>query len=425
MTDSLLGQAWVTLVEHASQRRATGEQESVLTHSTKPTSTPGSGPLLFVGLDVHKATITLAVAPAGDAEPQVRGTIPNEIKALQRALQRIGPFDRLRCCYEAGPTGYSTWRLLQGWGVACTVVAPSLIPKKPGDRVKTDARDAIQLARLHRSGDLTSVWVPTPEHEALRDLCRAREAAKRDQERARHRLLKLLLRLDQRPPDGTRAWTKDYRAWLAALTLDQALQHTVLTEARQQFAELEARVQRLTDQVTAQATSGPFATLIQALQCLHGVGPITAVTLVAELGDLTRFRRPRALMGYSGLTPSEASSGGRVQRGAITKCGNGHVRFVVIESAWHARGGDRPPSRALLRRRADQPEAVVQIAETAQRRLGQRFGQLLKRGKRPQQAVTAVGRELLGFVWAIGQVVAAAERERATPAEERAADEAA
>lgn len=386
---------------------------------TKDNAPSGSGPL-FVGLDVHKATITLAVAPAGEAAPQLRGTIPNEISALQRALRRIGPFDRLRCCYEAGPTGYSTWRLLQGWGIACTVVAPSLIPKKPGDRVKTDARDAVHLARLHRSGDLTAVWVPTPEHEALRDLSRAREAAKRDQERARHRLLKLLLRLDQRPPEGARAWTRAYRTWLAELTLDQPLQQAVLEEVRQQFAEMEARVARLTERLQTEAQCGPFAALLGALQCLHGVGPVTAVTLVAELGDLTRFRRPRALMGYSGLTPSEASSGGRVRRGAITKTGNGHVRFVVVEAAWHQRWGDRPPSRAVRRRRAGQPEAVVRIAETAQRRLGQRFRALVKRGKSSAEAATAVGRELMGFIWAMGQA-AASEAAEAAPAEAEAA----
>lgn len=361
---------------------------------------------LFVGMDVHQDTIALAVAAQDGSDARFVGTIPNTPTALRKQLERIGPAEQLRCCYEAGPTGYSTWRLLDGWGIACTVVAPSLIPKKPGDRVKTDRRDALQLARLHRLGDLTAVWVPTPEHEALRDLCRAREAAKRDQERARHRLLKLLARHALHPPAGVSRWTRAYRAWLAELRLPQAALQTVLDEHRQQFAELEARVARLTARVKEEVQQGPFTAVLGALQCLKGVGPITAVTLIAELGDLTRFRRPRMLMGYSGLTPSEYSSGGRVQRGHITKCGNGHVRFVTIESAWHARWGTRPDSRALKRRRAEQPAAVVQIAETAQRRLCQRYYQLLKRGKTSGQATTAVGRELLGFVWAIGQAVA-------------------
>ena len=363
---------------------------------------------LFVGMDVHTETIALAVAPGDGREPRFVATIPNTPKALLKQLQRIGAADQLHCCYEAGPTGYSTWRLLDGWGIACTVVAPTLIPKKPGDRVKTDRRDALQLARLHRMGDLTAVWVPTPEHEALRDLCRAREAAKRDQERARHRLLKFLARHDQHAPAGVRRWTRAYRAWLAELTLAERSVQFVLDEHRQQFAEMEARVARLTARVKAEVQDGPFTPVLAALQCLKGIGPITAVTLVAELGDLTRFRRARQLMSYSGLVPSEYSSGGRVQRGHITKTGNGHVRFVTIESAWHARWGTRPDSKALKKRRAGQPETIVQIAETAQRRLCQRYYQLLKRGKTSGQATTAVGRELLGFVWAIGQAVATA-----------------
>lgn len=362
---------------------------------------------VFVGMDVHKETIAIAVAVQDGSEPRFLGSVPNTPKALLKRLQGIGPAAQLRCCYEAGPTGYSTWRLLASWDIDCTVVAPSLIPKKPGDRVKTDRRDALQLARLHRLGDLTAVWVPTPEHEALRDLCRAREAAKRDRERARHRLLKLLARHAVEPPVGVKRWSRAYRAWLAALQLDDAGRQCVLDEYRGQFAEAEARLARLTLRIKQEAAEGPFAALIGGLQCLKGVGPITAVTLVAELGDLTRFGRPRMLMGYSGLTPSEYSSGGRVQRGHITKCGNGHVRFVTIESAWHARWGNRPDSKALKRRRAGHPDAIVQIAQKAQRRMCARYYQLLKRGKTPGQATTAVARELLGFVWAIAQVVAA------------------
>ena len=361
---------------------------------------------LFVGMDVHQETVALAVAAGDGGEPRFLGSVPNTPQKLRKRLLAIGPMDQLRCCYEAGPTGYSTWRLLNDWGIACTVVAPSLIPKKPGDRIKTDRRDAEQLARLHRMGDLTAVWVPTPAHEALRDLCRAREAAKRDLGRARHRLLKLLARHGQHGPIGTGRWTRAYRAWLAELRLEHPDHQYVLEEHRQQFAEAEARLARVTARVKTAVQEGPFTALLQALQCLKGVGPITAVTWVAELGDLTRFRRPRMLMGYSGLTPTEYSSGGRVQRGHITKCGNSHVRFVTIESAWHARWAQQPVSRALRKRREGQPEAIVHIAERAQQRTGQRYRALLKRGKTSGQAATAVARELLGFVWAIGQVVA-------------------
>jgi transposase len=228
-------------------------------------------------------------------------------------------------------------------------------------------------------------------------------------------LLKFLARHAEHPPLGVRRWTNAYRTWLAELRLDDARRQTVLEEYRQQFAEMEARVARLTARVKAEVRDGPFQTLLSALQCLKGVGPITAVTWVAELGDLTRFRKPRLLMGYSGLTPSEYSSGGRVQRGHITKCGNSHVRFVTIESAWHARWAHQPTSTALKRRREGQPEAVVQIAEQAQQRLGQRYRALLKRGKTSGQAATAVARELVGFVWAIGQAVAAQTAETGAP----------
>lgn len=367
--------------------------------------------IIFVGLDVHKDTVAIATAVGSGGEPQFRGQVPNTPAALGKALRRLGSTEQVHCWYEAGPTGYSTWRQLTAWNFACTVVAPSLIPRKPGDQVKTDRRDAVLLARLARSGDLTAVWVPDPAHEALRDLCRAREAAKRDRERVRHRLLKLLLRLGIPTPSGMARWSKPHRTWLAALTVSEPLQQAVLEETRDQLAELEARLERLTQRVQTQTTVGPFVRLLGGLQCLNGVGPITAVTLVAELGDLTRFRRARALMGYSGLTPSEHSSGGRVRRGGVTKTGNRHVRYVVVESAWHARWGQRPASQALLKRRAGQPEAVVALAETAQVRLGRRFHALLKRGKQPQQAAVAVARELLGFVWAIGQVVAQQEQE--------------
>ena len=363
---------------------------------------------LFVGMDVHKETVALAVAAGDGSQPRFLGMVANNPTDLGKRLRAIGPIEQLHCCYEAGPTGYSTWRLLTEWGIDCTVVAPSLIPKKPGDRVKTDRRDAEQLARLHRVGDLTAVWVPPPEHEALRDLCRAREAAKRDLGRARHRLLKLLARHGLHGPRGTSRWTRAYRAWLAELHLDNADRQYVLDEYRGQFAEAEARLQRLTARVKATGQEGPLVALLGALQCLKGVGPITAVTWVAELGDLTRFRRPRMLMGYSGLTPSEHSSGGRVQRGGITKSGNSHVRFVTIEAAWHARWAQQPVSKALRKRRAGQPEAIVQLAEKAHKRLGQRYWALVKRGKTSGQATTAVARELLGFVWAIGQAVAQA-----------------
>ena len=360
----------------------------------------------YVGLDVHQETIAVAVADSGEAAPRFVGTIPNHPAAWFKLVQRLGPAARLRVCYEAGPSGYGLYRQLARWGVACVVVAPSLIPTRPGERVKTDRRDALKLARLLRSGDLTAVWVPDAAHEALRDLARARESPKRDLQRARQRLLKLLVRLEQAPAGGVRRWTRRYRAWLSGLEVAQPLQQLVLEAAREAVEQAEQRLGRLTAQLQGVAQASPWAPLLGALQCLRGVGVITAVTLVAELGDLTRFPRARQLMGYSGLTPREHSSGGRQRRGAISKAGNAHVRFVSVEAAWHYRHGPRP-SASLAQRRRDQPAAVVALAEQAETRLSRRYRHLVGRGKLPQQAVVAVGRELLGFVWAIAQQVAA------------------
>jgi transposase len=321
-----------------------------------------------------------------------------------KAMKKLGPPERLRACYEAGPCGYGLQRLLSGWGISCVVVAPSLVPSKPGDKVKTDRRDALKLARLLRSGDLTAVWVPDEAHEALRDLTRAREAAKRDLLRARQRVSKLLLRLEIRAPDGLRRWTKKHRAWLGELRLEQPLTQLVLDDGLMTIDQVGQRLERLTAQLMEAASASPHAALLAALQCLHGVGLITAVTLVAELGDLTRFGRPRQLMSYVGVVPSEHSSGGRQRRGSITKTGNAHVRAVLIEAAWHSRHAPRV-GKGLKRRQRGQPERLTAIAQRAQERLHRRYCRLVARGKSPHKAVVAIGRELLGFVWAISQQV--------------------
>jgi transposase len=274
--------------------------------------------------------------------------------------------------------------------------------------VKTDRRDAQKLARLLRAGELTPVWVPGPAHEALRDLTRARQAAQEDLTRVRHRLTKLLLRLGVAGPGA--AWSKRWRTWLEGLRLAQALQQVVLEEDRLAVAEAEQRVERLTTALREAASQVPQAAVIGALQSLRGVGLVTATTLVAELGDVSRFDSPREVMAYAGMVPSEHSSGGRRQRGRITKTGNAHVRFVVVEAAWHARHAPRL-SKALRARQAGQPAAVLAIAGKAQRRLHQRYRRLLARGKTKGQTVVAVGRELLGFIWAIARAVTPAGRE--------------
>jgi len=360
---------------------------------------------MFVGLDVHKDDIAVAVARAGGGAPESRGTIPNRPEAVRTLVRRLGSAATLRCCYEAGPCGYGLQRQLTGLGVVCDVVAPGLVPVKPGERIKTARRDALKLARLSRSGELTSVWVPDVAHEALRDLTRARGDARADQHRARQRLGKFLLRLDRRPPEGVNAWTARHRQWLDGLRLGEPAQRTVLREYRAAVEEAGARLARLEDEIAEVAQTGPHAALLGALQTLRGVALVTAATLVAELGDRRRFAHPSQLMADVGLVPSEHSSGGRPRRGAITKTGNAEVRRVVVEAAWQYRHA--PSLRGALRRRQlGQSAEVRRIAWSAQERLHKRWRRLLGRGKLKQQAVVAVARELVGFIWAIARAVA-------------------
>jgi transposase len=355
----------------------------------------------WVGLDVHAETIAVAVADC-DGTVRAVGMVPNRPDAVAKVMRKLGTLAGLRVCYEAGPCGYTLYWQLTQLGVACEVVAPTLIPTKPGDRVKTDRRDAEKLARLYRSGELTAVWVPDAEHEALRDLVRAREAAKKDQLRARHRLGKLLLRRGIRRPAGSRPWGAAHMHWLQGLRFEQrALQDTFvdyLTEV-QHVLERVARLDRAIDDATEHA-SPSIRAVIDALQTMRGVAKTTAVTLVTEVGSFSRFARPSQLMSYAGMVPSEASSGGKTRRGSITKTGNGHLRRVLVEAAWTYRF--KPAIYPGLRKRQqNQPPEVVDLAWKAQHRLNRRYRGLAARGKPQPQVVTAVARELLGFVWAI------------------------
>jgi transposase len=381
-----------------------------------------AGERKYVGLDVHRATIAVAVAEEGRGEVRPYGTIRNTPEAVAKLVQALGPAERLACCYEAGPCGYGLQRQLTGLGAACAVVAPSLIPTRPGDRVKTDRRDAAKLARLLRAGELTAVWVPDAEHEALRDLSRAREAARDDRHRARQRLAKLLLRLGVAEPSGTKRWTRAYHAWLGGLTLAQPLQQVVLADAIEAVEAGTRRLQKLEGEVKQAATTGRHAPLIAALQALRGVGAVTAVALVAELGDLGRFPTPRPLMAYLGLVPSEHSSGASRRRGRITRAGNSHVRHVLVQAAWHYRHAPKL-TRALAKRQDGQPTAVTDVAWRAQQRLHGRYRKLAGRKGR-QKAVIAVARELAGFVWALARAHAAhggGDQAQAPGAPERAA----
>ena len=356
----------------------------------------------FVGLDVHKRTISIAVAHE-DGEPWSWGRVPNQPEAVTRMVQELGA-EGTRYTYEAGPTGYGLCRRLRTLGAQCLVAAPSKIEKAPGDRIKTDRRDALKLVRLLRRGDLHPVWVPSPEQEAFRELTRARQAAKQDLQRVRNRITKLLLRVEVAEPVGVNRWTATYRRWLDQLQLEQPLQQVVLEEFRRSLEEAEARLERLVQQLKAACTAHPQASLIAALQTLRGVGVITAATVMAELGDPSRFDTARQLMGYVGYGVAEDSSGERVHRGGITRAGNAHFRHVLGEGSWqHAR--PVRVGKVLTQQRRGQPPAVVAIAERADQRLHRRYWRLVHRGKLPQTAVVAVARELVGFIWAIAREV--------------------
>lgn len=366
----------------------------------------------FLGLDVHAETIAVAVAEA-DGEVRSVGVIANRSESIRKLVKKLGPVERLKICYEAGPTGYVLYWQLAELGVKCEVVAPTLAPMKPGDRVKTDRRDAERLARSYRSGDLTAVWVPDAGSEALRDLVRAREAAKQDQLRARHRLSKFLLRSGQRPATGVKAWTQAYLGWVRQLRFALLAQEATRLDYLHEVEHMGERVKRL-EQAIAEAiqqASPALQEVIGGLQSLRGIAQLSAVTIAAELGNISRFEGARQLMGYSGAVPSEDSSGPRTRRGGITKTGNAHLRRIVVEAAWSYRL--RPGIGPELRKRQQgTPEPIKEIAWKAQIRLCKRYARLAAAGKDQRKIATAVGRELLGFIWAIGIKAEAAAQQR-------------
>ena len=365
----------------------------------------------FLGLDVHADTIAVAVAEP-DGEVRSLGTIANRAESIRKMVKKLGTVDQLRACYEAGPTGYVLYWQLAELGVNCAVIAPTLVPMKAGDRVKTDRRDAERLARSHRSGDLTAVWVPDAGSEALRDLVRAREAAKQDHLRARHRLSKFLLRSGQRPAQGMKAWTQAYMIWVKQIRFSQVAQESTRLDYLTEVEHMGERVARLEKSIeeAVKLASPEIQEVVKGLQALRGIAQISAVTIAAELGNISRFEGARQLMGYSGAVPSEDSSGKRTQRGSITKTGNSHLRRIAVEAAWSYRF--RPSVGPALRKRQEGvPEEIKEIAWKAQHRLFKRYSRLSAAGKDRRKIITAVGRELLGFVWAIGIKAEAAAKQ--------------
>ena len=356
----------------------------------------------YVGLDVHKTMIAVAIAEAGSNEVRYFGEIentPEQITKTLDSLSRSGT--QLSVCYEAGPCGYEIYRYLTDRDIDCTVVAPSMIPRKPGDRVKTDRRDSEMLARLHRAGELTAVWVPSADQEALRDLVRARADFVLLQTQARQRLNAFLLRHGKRF-SGKSKWTQAHFRWLETIKCGFPVQQIVLQEYIDAVTHMQKRIKTLDKQIELAGKESTLWPLIQNYMALRGISRLIATALAAELGDLNRFDNAPQLMAYLGLVPSEYSSGSSKVRGGITKTGNGYMRRLLIEAAWTYRHMAR--KSACVQRRAEQtPQSVQDIAWKAQQRLCARYRGYIQRGKVSVQANTAIARELAGFIWAIGQ----------------------
>ena len=362
----------------------------------------------FIGFDTAKKKHAVAIADVGrEGEIRYLGEIDSSPLTIERMIRKLaGRYEKLHFCYEAGPTGYGLYRQVRGLGHHCTIVAPSLIPKKSGERVKTNRRDAVTLARLFRAGELTSVWVPDTVHEAVRDLVRARETASQDLRRKRQQLLSFLLR-HGRIFSGRQHWSRAHLRWLAQQKFDHPAQQIVFQDAVDAIDDAAARLRRLDAQVAAIVPSWSMAPVVEAYQAMRGVSFAVAVTFVAEIGDLRRFDNPRQLMAFLGLVPSERSTGERVRRAGLTLAGNKRARRVLIEGAWSYRYPARV-SQTLQARLEGLPKAVREIAWKAQIRLCARYRRLNATGKKLPVVIAAIAREMAAFLWAIARHVAPA-----------------
>jgi transposase len=359
--------------------------------------------ITWVGFDDAAKKINVAIFLGNASQPHEGFTVDNDPSGHGRMIKKLKSLSgEVRCVYEAGVNGYHLHRVLSAGKISCDIAAPSLTPRRAGNRVKTDRRDAKMLAKLYRAGELTSIVIPGIRQESVRDLIRAREDAMEDQQRCRHRLSRFLLRRGRKFSAG-KAWSGGHLKWIKTLCLDEAEAQTVLVEYREALAEATERMKRFDEKIEEVAQAPEYQKLVRYLMALRGIKVLTAMTIIAETVDLKRFRNPRALMAALGLVPSENSSGEREKRGKITKTGNSHLRRVAVESSWHYRHSP-VASKALKQRRAGLPQEVLEIARKADRRLNKRYWSLVHKGKDTRTAAVAVARELAGFVWAIGQV---------------------
>jgi len=354
-----------------------------------------------VGLDVHKATIVAAVLPPGMNRPYRTFTIENEPKAVERMVQSVTARGPVEFVYEAGPCGYQTHRQITQLGHKCILIAPGLIPKRPTDRVKTDRRDAENLARLYRAGELTEIHIPTHEEESARDLVRAREDALTDRMRDRNRMSKFLLRQGCVNRE-IKSWGVLHRKWLKQQKFDWAPLQQTFEGYMRALEDSDAQLQMYDQQLADLAQQEPYRIPVSYLRCLKGIDTLSALTIIVEVQDFKRFERPANFMSFTGLVSSEYSSGEKVRRGGITKAGNAHIRRILVEAAWNNRAGTST-SVALIQRRKDCPREILKIAWKAQLRLHRKYWRMISRSKPHCVAVTAVARELAGFVWSIGQ----------------------
>ena len=356
----------------------------------------------FVGLDVHQDKIAVAVAEAGSASARYVGNIGHDMKALLKVLAKYGTPEQVRVVYEAGPTGFGLYRRLCEAGYDAQVIAPSLIPRRAADRIKNDRRDCLRLAELSRAGELKSIWVPDVEHEALRNLWRAREDAVDMRHKARQQLKAFLLRHGRRYL-GKTSWNQTHGRWIAEQRFEASADQIALSEYQLAADAAEQRVARLTDALMQAIEGWRFEPVVAALRSLRGIDTVSAIGLVAEIGDIARFASARHLMGYLGLVPSEHSSGERLRRGSITKAGNGHARRLLTEAAWNYRFPARL-STTLRERSRTLAQPIQAHAWKAQVRLCARFARLSSRGVQVNKVCVAVARELVGFVWAIARL---------------------